>query len=115
MLPRSKRLSREGFEFLTHAKRVQSEHFSISYTEPNKIGGFAVVISKKVAPLSVTRHRLKRQIRAVLGLYDHDRRAVVVFVRKGVPELSFTAIENELSLLLQSILKHTPSISTSKP
>lgn len=104
MLPRSKRLSREGFDLLTRARRVTSEHFSISYTEPNKIGGFGIVVSKKIAPLSVTRHLLKRQIRSILATYNHKGRAVVVFARKGAPGLSFDESKDELSRLLQSIL-----------
>ena len=105
MLPRSKRLSREGFDHLARARRLTSDHFSLSYTESNKVGGFGIVITKKIAPLSVTRYKMKRQIRSILAEYDHNGRSIVVFVRKGAPKIPFDQIKSELSSLLQSILK----------
>ena len=105
MLPRSKRLSREGFDLLTRARRTTSEHFSISYTEPSKIGGFGIVTPKKIAPLSVNRHKMKRQVRSVLAEYSHGGRAIVIFARKGAATLPFVSMQDELSTLLRSILK----------
>ena len=61
VFPRAKRLSRATLPVvLAKGKRLSSEHFGIVFSEIEE--GCAVVVSKKVARLSVTRHRIKRRV-----------------------------------------------------
>jgi ribonuclease P protein component len=104
MLPKGKRLSRKGFDALIGARRFSSDHFSILHKENTLFSGSAVVIAKKVATKSVNRHKLKRQIRAILSEWTTPGRAMVVYLRPGANGLAFSELENELSTLLRSIL-----------
>ena len=103
MLPRSLRLSRREFPDTRGLKRASSDHFSISYGESPK-GGAAVVISKKVARLAVSRHLLKRRIMSVIRPYMHEKLALVVHTRPGAASIPFPELKDELNSLLRSIL-----------
>ncbi len=72
---------------------------------PQKTSGYAVVVSKKVARLSTTRHRLKRQILAAMRTLNLPK-SLVVFPRASAVGLSFKAIQTELSQLLSKIYTH---------
>lgn len=104
MLPRNLRLSRAHFASTGPEKRAASPHFSVSVRESEGNGGCAVIISKKVAKLSVTRHRLKRRALAVLRPWCSPSRAVVVYARPGSALLPYEAVAEELSLLLARVL-----------
>lgn len=103
MLPRSLRLSRGEFPDTRGLKRALSAHFSISY-EKSSNGGVAVVISKKVARLAVSRHLLKRQILAVLRPYASEKLVFIVNARTGAASIPFPELKDELNSLLRSIL-----------
>lgn len=102
MLPKSLRLSRQEFPDTRGLKRVTSRHFSISYGDATK-GGVAVVISKKVARLAVSRHLLKRRVLAVLRPYVTEHRVLVVHTRAGAGIIPFPELKDELLSLIQSI------------
>lgn len=104
MLPKSVRLSRSGFEALYKARRLQTEHFSILYSETTTLGGSAVVVSKKVATTATARHALKRKVRECIKQWSSPTRALVVTAKKGATSLPYKKIEDELSTLLRSIL-----------
>jgi ribonuclease P protein component len=100
------RLSRAHFATSSAAashgpeKRLASAHFSLSVRETKKGGGCAVIVSKKVAKLSVTRHLLKRRVLAVVRTHCLPGRIVMIYARPGAPSLDFPALEAELQDLL---------------
>lgn len=101
MLPRRMRLSRQDLSGFKPAMRVDSPHFSVALGPEGQKPGFAAVISKKVAKLSVTRHLLKRRIMAVFKDFPENARSVVVYAKAGAPSLPFSVLKEELSALLQ--------------
>lgn len=100
MVPRRQRLSRRTFPQALGA-RATSEHFSIAAAPaaPGH-GGCAVVVPKKVARLSVSRHLLKRRMLAVMRPWCSPDQALVAYARSGSSALPFAAIKTELSSLL---------------
>jgi len=104
MLPRAIRLSRKGFETLTHSRRAASEHFSLSFQKNTTQGGSAVIISKKIITQAVKRHEFKRRVRAIVLPHSNQSTKLVVYGKKGAGALPYKKMENELLELLQSIL-----------
>jgi ribonuclease P protein component len=98
MFGRRKRLARSDFATLSRGRRLHSTHFSVVI--PHEGRGYAVVVSKKTARLSVDRHRLKRQVLAVLGSLTLPP-SLVVFAKDSALGLSFGDIKTELATLLQ--------------
>ncbi len=66
------------------------------------IRGYAVIVSKKTARLSVTRHRLKRRVQAALRSLDLPP-ALVVYPRSSVLTLPFSELQAELRELVRKI------------
>lgn len=98
MFPRSKRLSREAFPTLSKgAKRLSSPHFNV--TVSIKALGYAVVVSKKIARLSVTRHRIKRRVLAALRTFPLPP-SLIIFPKASVSSVSYQDIQAELKKLL---------------
>ena len=99
MFPRRKRLSREVFSSaLKTGRRVSSEHFSVIIPQHNE-HGYAVVIPKKVAKLSVQRHQIKRRVLSALRALPLPN-ALIVFPRSSVSSVSYQDIKIELAKLL---------------
>ena len=93
MLPRHQRLSTEDHQKLgtpvTVKKGAYLRIFFYEHSSPQKV---AVVISKKVAPTAVERHRLKRIIiNALRPLLKKDGPLIVV---RGLPHLSAATKED---------------------
>jgi ribonuclease P protein component len=103
MLPKKLRLTRQTFPDTRGLKRASSIHFSVSYGDSSK-GGIAVVISKKVARLAVSRHLLKRRVLAVARPFVSGNFVMVIHTRAGAADIPFTELKNELISLLRSIL-----------
>lgn len=104
MLPRRLRLSRRSFPDTRRGRRNSSAHFTIvAVPSPSSAG--AVVVSKKIARRSVDRHLLKRRMLMVLRAHLSPTHSLVLYARSGAPLLSFTALKEELSSLLQSTLR----------
>lgn len=98
MFPRRQRLSRAAFPTAAKAQggtkgRVHTPHFAFSAS--GEAEGYAVVVAKGVARLSVTRHRLKRQVSAALRSLRLPP-ALIVYARTGAPKLSYAEIKAEL-------------------
>lgn len=104
MLPRTRRLQREGFESARSLRRAASPHFSLSYGKAPGAGGAAVVVSKKVAKLAVSRHLLKRRVLSVIAPYVREDEALIVHARPGAAALPFPVLKDELVSLLSDIL-----------
>lgn len=104
MLPRRLRLSQEGFQ-PSGARRAASEHFSASLAGVEGPGSIAFVASKKVARRAVDRNRLKRRALVVLWPFVAPDRALIVYARTGSPTLSFSALADELSVLVRGMIR----------
>jgi ribonuclease P protein component len=61
--------------------------------------GYAVIIPKKVARLSVTRHKIKRRVLAALRAVPLPP-AVVLFPKASVSSVSYGDIQSEIKNLL---------------
>jgi len=95
---RRERLSREIFPTaLKGGRRLSSEHLSIVL--PTTPTGYAVVVSKKVARLSVTRHRIKRRVLAALRTLSLPS-SLIVFPKASAGSVSYKDIQTELAYLL---------------
>jgi len=95
---RQERLPRSVF--LNHGKRFFSQNFSV--TIPEKAIGYAVVVSKKTARLSVTRHRIKRKV--IVALKDIKLPpALIIFPKSSITKMPMEDIKVELKKLLSKI------------
>lgn len=98
MFPRRERLARSAF---AHAgRRVSSAHFTA--VVPHAARGYAVVVSKKTARLSVARHRIKRRVLAVLREFPLPK-ALILYPRASVERLPAADLRAELAALLSKI------------
>jgi len=97
MFPQHKRLKREDFTHIARGRRLHSPHFSVVVSPHLK--GYAVVVSKKTAHLSVARHLLKRRVLAALRALPLPP-ALVVFTKDSATTLTFKEIKAELATLL---------------
>lgn len=101
MFAKRERLPRGVFAgALARGRRYTSAHFSILHPEGSQ--GYAVVVPKKVARLSVTRHQLKRRVTAALRKIPLPS-SLVVFPRAGAARLSADELLQELTLLISRI------------
>lgn len=104
MFARRKRFSREEFPLALRAgKRISSEHFTALL--PEHATGYAIVVPKKVARLSVTRHRIKRQLSGVLERVTPLPPALILFPRPSAVRLDTL----HLHAALMDLLTHIPS------
>jgi len=95
---RRERLSKEDFPAaLSGGRRLSSTNLSILI--PNGVKGYAVVVSKKIARLSVDRHRIKRRVLAALRTTNLPP-ALIVFPKSSACSVSYKDIQTELATLL---------------
>ncbi|MDE1919248.1 MAG: ribonuclease P protein component [Patescibacteria group bacterium] len=101
MFPRRQRLPRSAFPAaLSSGQRLSSEHLSIIL--PKEAEGYAVIVPKKVARLSVTRHHIRRRVLAAMrGLPLPS--ALIVFPRASVALLPYEGVKKEFAALLSKI------------
>ncbi len=101
MFPRRERLPRADFPLvLKTGRRVDSPHFTVVFSDNMK--GCAVVVSKKTARLSVTRHSIKRRVLAALSTLSLPRGGLIVFPKSSAHSVSYEDIRGEIA---QSLLK----------
>lgn len=100
MFSRRERLPREMLSAALSGRRVASTHFTAIF--PKKTTGYAVIVSKKTAHLSVTRHRIKRQVFSVLHTL-HLPRSLILFPKPSVLHLDHQHIKTELTNLLSKL------------
>lgn len=81
-------------------KRLFSDHFTAII--PSDGTGYAVVVSKKIARLSVTRHRIKRQVFEALKILNPPK-SIILVPKASVIQLNYTQIKADLSELLSKI------------
>jgi ribonuclease P protein component len=85
---------------LVGSRRISSVHFTA--TLPKDASGYAVVVSKKVAHLSVTRHRIKRRVLAALRALPLPA-SIILFPKSSVLDMSYQQTKIELAELLSKI------------
>lgn len=101
VFPRQKRFPRTFFpEALRNSRRFSSSHFAVLIPERGE--GYAVVVPKKVARLSVTRHRIKRQISEILRTIPLPT-ALIVFSRSPLDDVHYEDMKKELTDLLSRL------------
>ena len=76
---------------------MSSGHLSVVI--PAEGRGYAVIVPKKIARLSVMRHRIKRRILAALRTLELPQ-ALIVFPKSSVSSVSYQDIQTELAALL---------------
>lgn len=81
-------------------RRISSEHFSAVVSSEAR--GYAVVVSKKVARLSVARHRIKRRVLAILRTLPLPP-ALIIFPKSSAGSVSYKDTKAELTRLLSAI------------
>ena len=102
MFPQRDRISRELFPQALKGRRISSSNFTIIVpNEATLEKRYAVVVSKKVARLSVTRHLLKRRVTAALHSLVLPR-SLIVFPRAGAASIDFKSVKEELDKLLSN-------------
>jgi len=106
---RRERLPRSKFPaLLKHGRRFSSEHFTAvlstikDHVLPNGTYGYAVVVSKKVARLSVTRHLIKRRILHALKTLPLPKN-LILFPQPSIVGVHYQDIKIELANLLSKI------------
>jgi ribonuclease P protein component len=103
VVPRRKRLSRAAFpNVLTKGRRISSLHFVAAISK--EANGYGVVVPKKIARLSVTRHRIKRRVfEALRTLTLPSSTAIILFPKAPVASMTFAEVFEELQALLSKI------------
>lgn len=81
-------------------RRLASPNFVAIISKEAK--GYAVVIPKKVARLSVTRHRMKRHVLEALQTLSLPK-SLLLFPKSSVLSLGYRDIQTELAALLSKI------------
>lgn len=101
MFPRQKRFPRAQFPTaLRSGRRLSSQHFIVIIPKTGE--GYAVIVPKKIARLSVTRHRIKRQISALLEEMSLPT-ALIIFSRSSLSGVHYQDMKKELIDLLSRI------------
>lgn len=81
-------------------------HFrSLNETNFNKPAKLAIIVSKKVSPLSVTRHLIKRRISTVLEKIwpsIPDNLDIIIQAQRDLSQLSFPDLDKKLIDLLKT-------------
>lgn len=83
---------------LSSGRRLSSAHFSAVL--PREESGYAVIVSKKTARLSVARHRIKRRVLAALRSIAALPPALLIFPKSSVQNMAYRQVKDELSSLL---------------
>lgn len=106
MLPRQQRfLLRQYSTFFQHALRASTSCVTGFY-RPSATFSATVIVPKKVAPLAVGRHRIKRLIyQSLRNLQVKDEFSLVISVKKGCKSLQLEDWQNEIEQLLSKIRK----------
>ena len=101
MFARAHRLSGSDFSDadIRNAPRTSSLNFSAVF--PRKASGYAVIVSKKTARLSVTRHRLKRRTLAALRSLPTLPNGLLVYPKASALKLTSEDMRAELMFLVE--------------
>ena len=97
--------SREYTEIIGACKNIRSKNFSIYYRKNNGENRYGISIPKKTGK-AVIRNKIKRRVKNII---DNNKNSMqsgydyVIIIRKGILELTYTDMENELLKLMSNI------------
>ena len=103
MLKKAERLTVSDIEALSQGKSVFGTLFSLRFT-PGPKTGFAIAVSKKVAPLAVDRNRVRRRGYAALEKIKKSVKIPVyamLMPKKEFITASFTDIVHEVEVVFK--------------
>ncbi len=106
MLQKKERLNREKFNrFFSVGRRVHSPLFTLIYTPHPTFHG-AVVVSKKVAKLAVTRNTIRRRIYAMLRTHAIHRQGgvYIVVVKKPITDATRGTVAKSIAETLSRLV-----------
>jgi ribonuclease P protein component len=98
---RRNRLPRAAFSTVLKGRRISTTHFVAVISK--EVRGYGVIVPKKVARLSVTRHRIRRRTLAALAALPLPKMGVVLFPKLPVNTLPFMELKAELTTLLSKL------------
>lgn len=97
--------SREYTEIINNGKNIKSNNFSIYYRKNNNKNMYGISIPKKTGK-AVIRNKIKRRVKNII---DNNKNSMqssydyVIIIRKGILELTYQDMENELLNLINNI------------
>ena len=97
--------SDEFTEIINKGKSVKSKYYSIYYIKNNKSNRYGITIPKKLG-IAVLRNKTKRRVKNII---DNNKNAMqkgydyVIIVKKGILDLTFPAMEEDLLKLMKKI------------
>lgn len=97
--------SDEFTEIINKGKSVKSKYYSIYYRQNNSSNRYGITIPKKLG-IAVLRNKTKRRVKNIIdnnkntmqNAYDY-----VIIVKKGILDLTFFDMEEELLRLMKKI------------
>jgi ribonuclease P protein component len=91
-------------------KRIASQHLIVRY-RPNEanVARLGLIVSKKTAKLAVQRNYMRRVLRELFRLYQHNLLAIdlVIQVQIAFEKPEFVEIKKEFEHLMQKLLTKT--------
>ena len=97
--------SDEFTEIINKGKSVKSKYYSIYYRQNNSSNRYGITIPKKLG-VAVLRNKTKRRVKNII---DNNKNAMqngydyVIIVKKGILDLTFFDMEEELLSLIKKI------------
>lgn len=97
--------SEEFTEIINKGKSVKSKYYSIYYRQNNASNRYGITIPKKLG-VAVRRNKTKRRVKNII---DNNKNAMqngydyVIIVKKGILDLTFFDMEEELLSLIKKI------------
>lgn len=97
--------SREYTDIINDNKSFRSKYYSVYYRKNNKENRYGISIPKKTG-VAVVRNKTKRRIKNII---DNNKKDVqngydyVIIVKKGILDLTYQEMEQELLKLMKKI------------
>ena len=94
--------SREYTEIINSSRSKKSKYFSVYYRKNNDSNKYGITVPKKTGT-AVTRNKIKRRIKYII---DNNKKVVhngydyVIIVKKGILDLTYKQVEEELLKLI---------------
>ena len=94
--------SREYTEIINSSRSKKSKYFSVYYRKNNDSNKYGITVPKKTGT-AVTRNKIKRRIKNII---DNNKKVVhngydyVITVKKGILDLTYKQVEEELLKLI---------------
>ncbi len=108
MLPSKKRISKDSFKsILVGGTVIHSPNFTLR-TVSSSVEGYAVLVSKKVAPQAVLRNKIRRRVYSIIhkaSPFIKKTAKNIISAKAGVKNLSFSATQEEVFQLLKKALQ----------